>query len=148
MSFAITLLDVVPGGSEFRLQELVTGATTFHLVAFRPQNAPDDPWVARIIKPAEYVSERREVAGPEDVPDAGGNLITRPEVGETADTALDALAAKLLGAQPRVLKAVMDDRRAAPGGPPSRLIVPPAAAPAASPSPPHPPPARRLAPSR
>ncbi len=108
-----TITEVVPGGSEFRFQELVTGETTFHLVAFRPQDAREDPWVARIIKPAEYVSEHRSVARPEDVPGAGGNLITRPEVGDTADAALEALATKLRRAQPRLLEAASADRRTA-----------------------------------
>lgn len=107
------IVEVVPEGSEFRFQEVVAGATNFHLVAFRPQNAPEDPWVARVIKPAEYASEHRNVARPEDVPGAGGNPVTRPEVGDTAEAALEALAAKLLAAQPRVLKTVVDDRRTA-----------------------------------
>jgi hypothetical protein len=109
----LAITEVVPGGSEVRFQELVTGATTFHLVAFRPQNAREDPWVARIVKPAEYVSEHRGVARPEDVPGAGGNLVTRPEVGDTAEAALEALATKLLKAQPRLLGAAIADRRTA-----------------------------------
>ena len=107
------ITEVVPGGSEVRFHELVTGETTFHLVAFRPQNAPEDPWVARIIKPAEYVREHRSVARPEDVPGAGGNLVTRPEVGDTAEAALDALAAKLVGSKIRPWDAAIADRRTA-----------------------------------
>jgi hypothetical protein len=107
------ITEVVPGGSEFRFQELVTGATTFHLIAFRPQDAREDPWVARIIKPAEYANEHRGVARPEDVPGAGGNQVTRPVVGDTADAALDALATKLRKAQPRLLEAAVADRQTA-----------------------------------
>ena len=107
------ITEVVPGGSELRFQELMAGATTFHLVAFRPEGASNEPWVARIIKPAEYVSEHRSVARPEDVPGAGGNLVTRPEVGDTAEAALEALATKLRKAQPRLLGASIADRRTA-----------------------------------
>ena len=109
----LAITEVVPGGSEVRFQELVTGATTFHLVAFRPEGASNEPWVARIIKPAEYVSEHRSVARPEDVPGAGGNLVTRPEVGDTAEAALEALATKLRKAQPPLLEAATADRRTA-----------------------------------
>ncbi len=113
----LAITEVVPGGSEVRFQELVTGATTFHLVAFRPRRCQQRaPWVARIIKPAEYVSEHRSVARPEDVPGAGGNLVTRPEVGDTAEAALEALATKLRKAQPRLLGASIADRRTAVGG--------------------------------
>lgn len=107
------IIEVVPEGSEFRPQAEVAGATTFHLVAFRPQNAREDPWVARVIKPAEYASEHRSVAWPEDVAGAGGNLVTRPEVGDTAETALDALAAKLRKAQPRLVETPVADRQTA-----------------------------------
>ena len=108
-----TITEVVPGGTELRFQELVTGETTFHLVAFRPQHAHEIPWVARIIKPAPYVSEHRSVARPEDVPGAGGNPVTRPEVSETAEAALEALAKKLRRAQPRQLDVAIADRRTA-----------------------------------
>jgi hypothetical protein len=107
------IIEVVPGGSEFRFQELVTGETTFHLVAFRPQKAHEESWVARIIKPAEYINQHRGVARPEDVPGAGGNLVTRPEVGDTPEAALEALATKLRNAQPRLLQAATADRRTA-----------------------------------
>lgn len=107
------IIEVVPGGSEFRFQELVTGGTTFHLVAFRPEGASNDPWVARIIKPAEYVGEHGSVVRPEDVPGAGGNLVTRPEVGDTAEAAFAALATKLLGAEPRTWDAAVADRKTA-----------------------------------
>lgn len=107
------IIEVVPGGSELRFQELVTGAMTFHLVAFRPQDEREDPWVARIIKPAEYASEHRGVARPEDVPGSAGNLVTRPEVGKTAEAAFEALSTKLRKAQPRLLAAAIADRRTA-----------------------------------
>ncbi len=107
------ITEVVPGSSEVRFQVLVSGESTFHLVAFRPQHAREDPWVARVIKPAEYASEHRGVARPEDVPGASGNLVTRPEVGETAEEALGALSAKLLKAQPRAWETAVADRRTA-----------------------------------
>jgi hypothetical protein len=108
-----SITEAVPGSSEFRFQELVTGETTFHLVAFRPQEASEEPWIARIVKPAEYAREHRGVHRPEDVPGAGGNLLTRPEVGDTAEAALDALATKLRKAQPRLLGNAIADRRTA-----------------------------------
>ena len=107
------ITEVVPGGSEVRFQELVTGTTVFHLIAFRPQFSPGVPWVARVIKPAEYVSEHREVARPEDVPGADGDPVTLLEVGDTAEAALEALATKLRQAQPRLLDAAIAHRRTA-----------------------------------
>lgn len=97
------ITEVVPSGSEVRFQEVVTTATTFHIVAFRPEDALEDPWVARVIKPLEHIREHRNVARAEDVPNSIGNPVTRPEVGTTAEAALEALAAKLLEAQPQVL---------------------------------------------
>lgn len=107
------ITEVVPGDSELRFQEVAAGATTFHLIAFRPEGARDAPWVARVITPAEYAAEHRGVTGPENVPAAGGNPVTRPVVGDTAEQALDALAAKLVDAQPRLREVAAADRGAA-----------------------------------
>ena len=107
------ITEVVPDGSELRFQELVTDAMTFHLIAFRPEGASAEPWVARIIKPVEFTAEHRSVARPEDVPGAGGNPATRPEAGDTAEAALEALAAKLLAAQPSFREPSIADRGAA-----------------------------------
>lgn len=107
------ITEVVPGGSELRFQEVTTGAANFHLIAFRPEGARDEPWVARVIKPAEYAGEHRKIARPEDVPGAGGNPVTRPEVGDTAEAALEALSEKLRRAQPRQLEVAITDRRTA-----------------------------------
>ncbi|MFT4041422.1 MAG: hypothetical protein QM692_24780 [Thermomicrobiales bacterium] len=107
------ITEVVPGGSELRFQEKVVGVTTFNLVAFRPEGASEEPWVARVIKPLEHIREHRSVARAEDVPTSIGNPVTRPEVGATAEAALEALAAKLAGEAAPIWDAHTINRRTA-----------------------------------
>lgn len=107
------ITEVVPGDSEVRFQEVVTSAAIFHIVAFRPEDALEEPWVARVIKPLEHIREHRGVARAEDVPTSIGNPATRPEVGVTAEAALEALAAKLVGAGPHVWETAGAERRTA-----------------------------------
>ncbi|MFN8674795.1 MAG: hypothetical protein U0Z70_00330 [Thermomicrobiales bacterium] len=112
------ITEDVSGGSELRFQEVTTGAANVHLIAFRPEGATDEPWVARIITPVEFMAEHRDVARPEYVPGADGDPVTRLEVGDTAEAALEALATKLRQAHPRLLDAAIADRRTALCGPP------------------------------
>lgn len=108
-----SITEIVPDGSEMRFQEVVTGETTFHLVAYRSEAASEVLWAARVITPAQFASEHHAITRPQVVTDLGGNPVTRPEVGDTAEEALEALSAKLFAAQPRLREISINSRRTA-----------------------------------